>query len=49
MFQAIKQCYEKGLYALACDDEASDHYNCSTTGIRHYLWRCRVFITALLP
>lgn len=40
--------HEEGLVHLAMDDMANDHYGLPTVGFAYRLWRCRVYLHAVL-
>ncbi len=44
----IQQRHARGVYALACDIEASAHYGLSNTGVCASLWRLGRYVRAFL-
>jgi len=44
----LNRALDEAAYALACDTEASIHYEQSTGGLSHRLWQSKVWCTAFL-
>ncbi len=44
----LKKAHERGLYALACDEQASAHYTVDTHGLPGWLWRIRCYMKGFM-
>lgn len=44
MIQFFKNMHLRGLYFIACDEEASLHYGIDTKGFWGMLWRVRCYL-----
>lgn len=40
--------HQRGLFAIACDQEASEHYRIGASGLLARLWRMRCYVRGVL-
>ncbi len=45
---SLQDLHDRGLYYVACDIEASEHYGIKDKGISAWLWRSRCYLLGVL-
>ena len=44
----IAERHHRGIYEIACDAEANEHYGISNRGLHAFAWRVRCYIVGFL-
>lgn len=47
MLQMLQHRHDRGLYSIACDEEASAHYGIKHQGVSRWAWPMRCYLKGL--